>query len=130
MAKRIKALTSKELYERNLIKAINTRVVQVASYVTNVFDFKQKEIDDLHKLIKKALRDKGMHGRQASDERLYLKVEDGGNGLKSMKDVLKDTKVTVACYMAYQNSPWIKAAWESEAAKDGKSVCRDVNDIF
>ena len=32
--------------------------------------------------------------------------------------------------MAYQNSPWIEAAWESEAAKDGKSVCRDVNDIL
>ena len=36
----------------------------------------------------------------------------------------------VACYMAYQISPWIEAAWESEAAKDGKSVCRDVNDIL
>ena len=29
-----------------------------------------------------------------------------------------------------KNSPWIKAAWESAAAKDGKSDCRDVNDIL
>ena len=43
-------------------------------------------------------------GRQASDERLYLKVEDG----------------RCTCYIAYQNSPWIEAAWESEPAKDGK----------
>ena len=50
--------------------------------------------------------------------------------LKSRKNVQKITKLRVACYMAYQNSPWIKAAWESEAAKDGKSVCRDVNDIL
>ena len=76
----------------------------------NVCDFNQKQIDDLDKLIKKALRDKGMHGRQASYKRLYLIVEDGGRGLKSMKDVLEDTKVKVACYMAYRNSPWIKAA--------------------
>ena len=47
-----------------------------------------------------------------------------------MKDVQEDTKVRVACYMAYQNSPWIEAAWESEAAKDRKSVCRDGNDIL
>ena len=74
MDKRMKALTSAELYERNFTKAINTRKVPVDSYVMNVCDFNQKQIDDLDKLIKKALCDKGMHGRQASDERLYLKV--------------------------------------------------------
>ena len=71
----------------------------------NVCDFNQKQIDYLDKLIKKALREKGMHGRQASDERLYLKVKDGGSWLKSMKDVQENTKVRVASYMAYQNSP-------------------------
>ena len=83
MDKSMKPLISTKLYERNLIKVINTRVVPAASYVMNVCDFNQKHIDDLSKLIKKALRDKGMHGRQASDERLYLKVEDGGRGLKN-----------------------------------------------
>ena len=68
--------------------------------------------------------------RQASDERQYLKVEDGRRGRKSMKDMQEDAKVRVACYMAYQNSPWIEAAWKSEAAKDGKSVFKDVNDIL
>ena len=80
MDKRIKSLASTELYERNLIKAINTRVVPVASFVMNVCDFNQKQIDDLDKLIKKALRDKRMHGRQASDERLYIKVGDEEEG--------------------------------------------------
>ena len=90
---------------KNLIKAINTRLVSVASYALNVCDFNQKQIDNLDKLIKKALREKEMHGRQANDEKLYLKVKDGGSGLKSMKDVQEDTKVRVARYMAYQNSP-------------------------
>ena len=75
MAKRMKALASTELYERNLIKTINTRVVPVASYVMDVCEFNQKQIDDPDKLIKKALRNKGMRGRQANDERLYLKEE-------------------------------------------------------
>ena len=51
-----------------------------------------------------------MHGRQASNERLYLKVEDRGKGLKNMKDVQENTEVRVACYIAYQYSPWIEAA--------------------
>ena len=130
MDKRIKLLTSTELYERNMIKAINTRVIPVASYVMNVCEFNKKQLDDLDKVIKKELRDKGMHGKLASDERLYLRIADGGRGLKSMKDVYEDTKVRVACYMAYNNSPWIKAAWENEIGKDGKSMGRDVNNIL
>ena len=76
----------------------------------NVCDFNQNQIDDLDKLIKKPILDKGMHSRQASDERPYLKVEDGGIELKNMKDVQENTEVRVACYIAYQNSPWIEAA--------------------
>ena len=70
-----------------------------------------------------------MRGRQVSHDRLYLKVEVWGRELMSMKKVQEDTKVRVTCDMAYQNSPWIEAAWESEAAKDEKSVCRNANAI-
>ena len=63
MDKRRKPSTSTKLYERNLIKAINTRVVPVASHVMNVCDFNLKQIDNLDKLIMKALCDKGMHDR-------------------------------------------------------------------
>ena len=57
-------------------------------------------------------------------------MKDGGRGLKSLKDVCENTKVRVACYMAYQDNPWIEASWENEMHKEGKSLCRDVNDIL
>ena len=44
MDQRIKALTSTEPYKRNFIKATNTEVVPVASYVMNICDFHQKQI--------------------------------------------------------------------------------------
>ena len=47
-----------------------------------------------------------------------------------MKDEQENKKVRVACYIAYQNRSWIKAAQESEAAIDGKYACRFVNDIL
>ena len=37
-----------------------------------------------------------MHGKQCSDERLYLRKELGGRGIKSLKDVHAETKVGVA----------------------------------
>ena len=62
----------------------------------NVCDFNQKKIDDFERLLEKALRDKRMHGKQASDERLYLKMEDGGARLRSMKNVQENTNVRIA----------------------------------
>ena len=40
--------------------------------------------------------ERNMHGRQASDERLYLARDKGERGLKSMKDMYKETKVRIA----------------------------------
>ena len=61
-------------------------------------------------------------GRQSSDERLYLKQEEGGRGLKSLRDVYKETKLRVACYMAMSQSEWIQAAWERETEKEYTSI--------
>ena len=40
-----------------------------------------------------------MLGKQASYERPYLKTDDGGRGLKSMRDVYKEKRLRVAWYM-------------------------------
>ena len=130
MENRMKLLTSTELCEKNMMKVINTKVIPVTSYVMNVCESNMKQIDEFDKLIKKVLRDKGMHGRQSSDERLYLGVENGGRGLKSMKDVYEETKVRVACYMAYQQSPYIKAAWKSDDRNERKSSMRYVSETL
>ena len=70
------------------------------------------------------LRDNKMHGRQASDEQLYMRRENGGRDLKSMKDLYEETKVRVACYMTHAESAWIKTAWRREFQKEGRSIKR------
>ena len=40
-----------------------------------------------------------MLGKQASDERLYLKREKGRRGLKLLRNTYKETRLPVACYM-------------------------------
>ena len=81
VTKRVKMLTKTELNDANLIKTINMKVIPVATYAMNVCKFTVAELKELDQIIKKELRVKNMLGRQASDERLYLKRERGGRGL-------------------------------------------------
>ena len=55
------------------MRAINCRVIPAAAYSMNACQFIQKELYDLDMLVKDILRKRGMLGRQASDERFYLK---------------------------------------------------------
>ena len=60
VSKRMKTLTDKQLHKRNLVNAINTRVIPVASYVMNVCNFIMKQLDKLDKVIKpKTIKGKG-----------------------------------------------------------------------
>ena len=120
--KRTKMIVNTELNDANLIKAINIKVIPVAAYAMNVCKFSIKELKELDQIIKRQLRGKNMLGRQASDERLYLKREKGGRGLKSMRDVYKETRLRVACYMAKSSNQWIEAVWMRETIKEENAV--------
>ena len=98
VTKRVRMLVDTELNDANLISAINAKVIPVASYPMNICKFSNRELIKRDQVIKKELRAKNVLGWQASDERLYLK-RAGGRGLKSMKDVYKETRLRVACYM-------------------------------
>ena len=99
VTKRVRMLVDTELNDANLISAINAKVIPVASYPMTICKFSNGELNQLDQVIKKELRTKNMLGRQANNERLYLKWEAGGRGLKSMKDVYKETRLRVVCYM-------------------------------
>ena len=122
VSRRVNMLTKTELNDANLIKAINMKVIPVASYAMNVCKFTAGELKELDQIIKRELRRKCMMGRQSSDERLYLKREKGGRGLKSMRDVYKETRLRVACYMAKSTNRWIKAAWRREQMKEENAI--------
>ena len=51
-------------------------------------------------IVKRELRERKMHERQTSDERLYLARAKGGREVKSMRDMYKERKVEVAGYMS------------------------------
>ena len=111
-----------ELNDENLIQAINSKVISVAAYPMNVCKRIKSELNELDQIIKRELRVKNMLGKQASDERLYLKRDQGGRGLQSMRDVYAETRTRVACYMCMSNNEWIQAAWRRENKKETNAI--------
>ena len=123
--KRLDHLTSLNLNDQNLMKAINCRAIPVAGHVMNVCNLGKGELEELDKIVKSVLRREGFHGRQSSDERLYSKRNDGGKGLKSFKEVYDETKRIVACHMDLSTNKWIQSAWINETCKEQTSLTKE-----
>ena len=77
----------------------------------NVCKFNGGELKELDEVIKHDLSLNNILGKQSSDERLYLRREDGGTETKSLKDIYKETRLRVACNMACSKNKWISTAW-------------------
>ena len=99
-------------------------------YPMNVCKMSEAELNELDMIVKRALRGKNMHGRQSSDERLYLSRNLGGRGLKCLRDMYVETKIRIACYMVKSESKWMEVAWQREQAKEHWSIARYVEKEF
>ena len=127
IAKILEQPVGMNLTDENLV---NCRVVPVARYIMNVCNLRKGDIEELDMIVKTALRKEAFHEKQASDERLYAKREDGGSGLKSFKEVYDETKVRLACYMATSNNEWIKVSWRNEYLKEQTSLKREAEEAM
>ena len=130
VAKRVRMLINTELNDINLVRAINAKVTPVAAYPMNVCKFSNGELKELDQVINREMRSSNILGKQGSDERLYLKREDGGRGIKSMRDVYQETRLRVACYMACSTNSWIRAAWRKEMMKEENAIVTEAVKIM
>ena len=102
--KRAKMISNTDLNDANLIKEISIKFILVAAYALNICRFNVGELKELDQTIKRELREKNMLGKQASNERMYLRREKDRRGLKTLRDMYKETRLRVACYMAKPTS--------------------------
>ena len=122
--RRMNIITRTELNDKNVVRAINTKVIPVAAYPMNVCKFTQSELTELEQVIKRDLRKNNMLRQQASNERLYMKRKDGGRELKSLREVYEKTRLRVGCYMFVSDKRWIKEAWKQET----RNKCNSIKD--
>ena len=126
----VEKLVHYELYDKNLVTAINSKVIPVVGYAMNINKFSKKELKELDMIVKRVLRLNKMHGMQSSDERLYLPRNVGGRGLKSFRIVYEETKIRIVCYMCKSNDPAIITVWERELNKEYHSYAKEVIQMF
>ena len=130
VAKRMRSIAQLELYDKNLARAVNCRVIPVAGYVMNVCRLSKEYLDELDMTVKRELRERNVHGRQANDERSYLVRAKGGRGVKSIRDMYKETKVRVDCYMSLSRCRWIKVAWKRVHRNECCSIKREAEEVL
>ena len=73
ITKRMKLLMKSELNDENLIQTINSTVIPVVAYPMSVCKMTKGKLNELDQIVKRQLRKNNMLGKQASEERLYLK---------------------------------------------------------
>ena len=122
ISRRMNIITRTELNDKNLVKAINTKVIPVTAYSINVCNFIQSKLTKLDQVIKRDLRKNNMLGRQANNEQFYIRRKDAGRGLKSLREVYEETRLRVGCYMLVLDNRWIKEAWKQESRKECNSI--------
>ena len=65
ISRRMNLIRRTELNDKNLVKAINTKVIPVAAYPMNVCEFTLSELIELDQVAKRDLRKNKMLGRQS-----------------------------------------------------------------
>ena len=66
----MRSLTESELYDKNLVKAMNTRVIPLGGYVMNVRRFHKNNLLEMDMVIKRELKRNLIHAKQSNDGKL------------------------------------------------------------
>jgi hypothetical protein len=110
-------LCSMELYERNFVKAINSKAMASVRYTMNICHFTKTELKELDVKMRKLLIEKRARGIQESVERMYMPRNMGGRGFISFELMYKMTKVSIAVYLALTKDPMLREVFRRERAK-------------
>ena len=90
----------------------------------------KEDLVEVDMIVKREPRERNMHRRQASDERLYLARASGRRQVKSMKIMYKETKVRVPCYLPSSRCRWIKVARKRQQRDEYCLIKRKVEEIL
>ena len=87
--RRVKLLVKSKLYADNLVRGINTWAIGVGRYSAGVLDWTKEDLRQMDLEARKMLTLCGAFHKRGSVGRLYLKREDGGGGLISVEDCVR-----------------------------------------
>jgi hypothetical protein len=111
--RRVKAVAKSMLYGGHLIKAINAWAVSVVRYSAGVLDWTDKELKAMDVKTRKILTMNGVFHMRSSTYRLYIKRKEGGRGLISIVDCVKEEELGLFGYVKMSEEWMLKVVGEA-----------------
>jgi hypothetical protein len=106
---RVRTMLKTRLNGGNIIKAINTYAVSVVRYSAGIVKWSREELAVIDRKTRKLLTIYGgLHPRSDVD-RLYVQRKEGGRGLKSVMDTVKDEERQLAQYVCSMEGSLMQA---------------------
>ena len=111
--KRVKRVAKSNLYGGNLIKAINAWAIGVVRYSVGILDWSDRELKAMDVKTRKRLTMFGAFHKKGIVPRLYMKRKDGGRGLVSVFDCVKQEELALSEYVKETEEWMLKVVRET-----------------
>ena len=111
--RRVKLVAKSKLYGGNLIRAINAWAIGVVRYSAGILEWSDRELNAMDVKTRKLLTMFGCFHMKGSVDRLYIKRCDGGRGLISVMDCVREEEHGLYDYVSGSDEWMLKAVMES-----------------
>ena len=104
-----------KLNERNKVTAINTWAIAIFRYGAGIIHWKASELKDLDKKLRKTMKMYGGLHPKSDVDRLYVKRKEGGRGLISVEQCIREEENSLGFYVANSEENLTRGVSAAEA---------------
>ena len=105
--------------------------MSAVTYFMNIVNFSHPELERLDVRMRKTLKDMNWMDDKSSEERLYMNLENGEQGLLSFEYIYNMTKIRISNYLSHIEDHLLQTVFNREQAKiNSKSVTRQAEVAF
>ena len=111
-----------QLNGRNKVTAINTWAVAIFRYGAGIIQWKASELKDLDKKSRKTMKMYGgLHPKNDVD-RMYVKRKEGGRGLMSVEQCIREEQYSLGFYVANSQENLIRGVLVAETINTRETI--------
>ena len=125
--RRVKLLSKSELYAGNLVKGINAWAIGVVRYSAGIVDWTKEDLKQMDVKTRKILTLCGAFHKRGSVFRLYLKRKEGGRGLISVEDCVRQEEAGLSTYVK-GSGEWMLKAVADMGVVSGEETAQQYKD--
>ena len=111
-----------KLNRTNTVTAINTWAVAICRYGARIIKWKASELKDLDRKSRKAMMMYGLLHPKSDVDRLYVKRKEGGRGLISVEQCIREEENSLGFYVANSEENLIRVVSAAETINTRETI--------